>query len=118
MIEHVDFYYNNDRKIIMTEQYHIERGYCCGSKCKHCPYWPKYQTGNRNIKLQENMTFVNIHLPELSILKERLNDPVRKDDWLRYYNKCDSLLGSEESLDYLQSQLNEFNKDRKVESIL
>lgn len=31
------FYYE-DGKMIMTEQYHLERGYCCGSGCRHCPY--------------------------------------------------------------------------------
>jgi hypothetical protein len=35
-----DFYYENGKKV-MTEQYHIKRGYCCGSNCRHCPYEPK-----------------------------------------------------------------------------
>jgi hypothetical protein len=25
-------------KIVFTEFYHIQRGYCCGSGCKHCAY--------------------------------------------------------------------------------
>jgi len=118
MIKHVDFYYDDQKKIVMTEQYHISRGYCCGSKCKHCPYWPKYKTGNKNIKLLQNMSYINIHLPELSILKERLEDPVRKDDWLKFYNKCDSVLGPKESLDYLEVKLREYYIDRKVDSVL
>ena len=35
--EQVDFYFENGL-MVMTEAYHIERGYCCGSKCRHCPY--------------------------------------------------------------------------------
>ena len=32
-----DFYYENGYKV-MTEKYHLKRGYCCNNKCKHCPY--------------------------------------------------------------------------------
>ena len=33
-----DFYYNEDGRMVMTEEYHKRRGYCCGNGCKHCPY--------------------------------------------------------------------------------
>lgn len=33
-----DFYYNENGQRVMTEQYHLKRGYCCNNKCKHCPY--------------------------------------------------------------------------------
>ena len=33
-----DFYYSKEGLIIFTENYHLDRGYCCESKCKHCPY--------------------------------------------------------------------------------
>ncbi len=23
---------------VFTAAYHLKRGYCCGSKCRHCPY--------------------------------------------------------------------------------
>ena len=32
-----DFYFENGL-MVMTEHYHLKRGYCCGNKCKHCPY--------------------------------------------------------------------------------
>mgnify|MGYP004129839803 FL=1 len=32
-----DFYYENGYKV-MTEKYHLKRGYCCQSNCMHCPY--------------------------------------------------------------------------------
>jgi hypothetical protein len=36
--EGIDFYYNEDGYIVFTEHFHLERGYCCGNGCKHCPY--------------------------------------------------------------------------------
>jgi len=44
-----DFYWDKG-KIVMTEQYHIKRGNCCGSGCKHCPYWPTNQKSNTKLK--------------------------------------------------------------------
>lgn len=38
LIEGIDFYYNKDGYIVLTEAYHLERGHCCGNGCKHCPY--------------------------------------------------------------------------------
>ena len=45
-----DFYYNNDGRIVMTESYHINRGSCCGNKCLHCPYEPRYEKGNTKLQ--------------------------------------------------------------------
>jgi len=39
-----DFYMENGRKV-MTEEYHIRRGFCCGNGCRHCPYSPQYVRG-------------------------------------------------------------------------
>jgi hypothetical protein len=44
-----DFYWDQSR-MVMTESYHTRRGNCCGNKCKHCPYTPKYKKGNTIIK--------------------------------------------------------------------
>ncbi|HSU51029.1 MAG TPA: DUF5522 domain-containing protein [Segetibacter sp.] len=38
LIEGADFYYNDEGFVVMTEKYHLERGFCCGNGCKHCPY--------------------------------------------------------------------------------
>ena len=32
-----DFYLNEKGYKIFTETYHLKRGYCCKSGCKHCP---------------------------------------------------------------------------------
>ncbi len=44
-----DFYIENNYRV-MTESYLINRGYCCFNGCRHCPYWPKAQKGNTNLK--------------------------------------------------------------------
>jgi hypothetical protein len=32
-----DFYYEGPY-LVFTAAYHLKRGYCCNSKCRHCPY--------------------------------------------------------------------------------
>jgi hypothetical protein len=38
LIEGVHYYINENGLIVLTEQYHREKGYCCGMSCLHCPY--------------------------------------------------------------------------------
>ena len=38
LIEGEDFYYSEKGWMVMTEKFHLERGYCCGNGCRHCPY--------------------------------------------------------------------------------
>lgn len=45
-----DFYKDENGRFVMTESFHIKRGSCCGSRCKHCPYEPLYQKTNTNLK--------------------------------------------------------------------
>lgn len=33
-----EYYFNNDGLVVFTAEYLLERGYCCGNGCKHCPY--------------------------------------------------------------------------------
>lgn len=37
-----DYYFENGL-MVMTAAYHLKRGYCCGSGCRHCPY-PKEES--------------------------------------------------------------------------
>ena len=37
-LEPGEYYLNEQRLMVFTEKYHLKRGYCCGSGCKHCPY--------------------------------------------------------------------------------
>jgi hypothetical protein len=38
LVEGIDFYYNEEGFMVLTESYLRERGYCCGNGCLHCPY--------------------------------------------------------------------------------
>jgi hypothetical protein len=31
-------YYFEGPYLVFTAAYHLKRGYCCGSGCRHCPY--------------------------------------------------------------------------------
>ncbi len=32
-----DFYFEGPY-VVFTAAYHLKRGYCCNSNCRHCPY--------------------------------------------------------------------------------
>jgi hypothetical protein len=36
-----DYYLNEQGLLVFTAKYLRERGYCCGSRCRHCPYTPE-----------------------------------------------------------------------------
>ncbi len=31
-------YYMDGPYLVFTAAYHLKRGYCCASRCRHCPY--------------------------------------------------------------------------------
>ena len=48
-------FYKEGKIMIMKEDYHIKRGSCCGSGCKHCPYIPKHIKGSRETKRKKDI---------------------------------------------------------------
>ena len=46
--EQPDWYFENGL-LVYTAAYHLERGSCCGSGCRHCPYEPPHVEGNRQV---------------------------------------------------------------------
>jgi hypothetical protein len=48
-VEKIHYYLENG-KVVYTEKFHTERGYCCGNGCRHCPYEPKHIKGNKQLK--------------------------------------------------------------------
>ena len=38
LTEGIHYYLNQQGLIVFTEKYHLDRGYCCGNGCLHCPY--------------------------------------------------------------------------------
>jgi Family of unknown function (DUF5522) len=39
-----DYYFENGL-MVFTAAYHLKRGSCCGSGCRHCPYQDKNTAG-------------------------------------------------------------------------
>jgi len=48
MVENKHYYLENGR-VVFTELFLSDRGYCCGNKCRHCPYFPKWTKGTTKI---------------------------------------------------------------------
>jgi hypothetical protein len=44
-----DYYLSPEGYIIFTEKYHLKRGYCCMSGCRHCP-WKDVRDGKKKKK--------------------------------------------------------------------
>lgn len=44
---HQPDYYFDGSLLVYTAAYHLKRGHCCGSGCRHCPYEPRHVEGNR-----------------------------------------------------------------------
>ncbi len=52
-LEKGDHYFSEEGFLVFTEQYHLKRGYCCQSGCRHCPYGYRNE---RNRGLTKNAT--------------------------------------------------------------
>jgi Family of unknown function (DUF5522) len=45
-----DYYLSEDGFIVFTEAYHLKRGYCCQSNCRHCPWKKKESADKKQVK--------------------------------------------------------------------
>lgn len=44
-----DYYVDKESGLVVfTEKYHLKRGYCCKSGCRHCPWKYKQQNDLNN----------------------------------------------------------------------
>lgn len=42
--ENIDYYIDERSGLmVLTAHFHEKRGYCCGNKCRECPYDPKHE---------------------------------------------------------------------------
>lgn len=48
LIEGEDYYFEGGL-VVFTRQYHLRRGFCCGSGCRHCPYAPRWVAGTTGL---------------------------------------------------------------------
>ncbi len=73
LVEGID-YYLEDGRLVFTERYHLRRGYCCNSRCRHCPYGnarpksvaaaPADATPRENAREREDPPVVIVGLPK------------------------------------------------------
>jgi len=59
LIEGIHYYINADGYVVLTRHYHLEKGYCCGNGCLHCPF-----------------DFENVPEPKKSLLLKQKDKPV------------------------------------------
>ncbi|MGH9855531.1 MAG: DUF5522 domain-containing protein [Blastocatellia bacterium] len=52
LVEGEDFYHEGDF-LVFTRLYHLKRGHCCGSGCRHCPYDPRWTSGETTVAREE-----------------------------------------------------------------
>jgi hypothetical protein len=52
-IEGIDFYYDDSGLMVLTQKYHLEKGYCCGNGCRHCPYPLRQAQGDTTSTAQQ-----------------------------------------------------------------
>ena len=50
-LEDGDYYFEGPY-MVFTAQYHLKRGACCGSGCRHCPYVKK-KSDNKDCALEK-----------------------------------------------------------------
>ncbi|MCC7232854.1 MAG: hypothetical protein IT242_07925 [Bacteroidia bacterium] len=48
-----DYYISPEGYIIFTEKYHLKRGYCCQSGCRHCP-WKDHRDADGRTRVRKD----------------------------------------------------------------
>ncbi|MEO5601703.1 MAG: DUF5522 domain-containing protein [Cyclobacteriaceae bacterium] len=46
-----DEFYMENGLVVFTRSYHLKRGYCCKSGCRHCPYSSATESEDKGKKL-------------------------------------------------------------------
>src|ERR1700752_5287473 len=93
-----DYYMSEEGFIVFTEKYHLKRGYCCKSGCRHCPYGYNKKTGlfdkKETKKYMTTQEFkktilagIPSGLPSLKEFDKTLNPPPKRKDILNQAEK-------------------------------
>ncbi|HEX2535731.1 MAG TPA: DUF5522 domain-containing protein [Chitinophagaceae bacterium] len=54
LTEGEDYYLNEQGLMVLTEKYHLGKGFCCGNGCRHCPYdYQRVPEPKRSLLLQQ-----------------------------------------------------------------
>jgi hypothetical protein len=57
------------------------------------------------------MTYIRVHLPEITQLKERIE--LNKNMWIPFYAKHGAYVGSSDSIDYLTEEIEKYYDSKK-----
>lgn len=52
--EKAPLFYMENGYVVFTAAYHLQRGHCCGSGCRHCPFEPRHVKGNTRLPQEKN----------------------------------------------------------------
>jgi len=55
--EGIDFYFDESGLMVLTENFHLKRGFCCGNGCRHCPY--DYENVKENLRKELQLKSAN-----------------------------------------------------------
>jgi hypothetical protein len=55
LVEGEDYYFE-DGLLVMTAAYHKQRGSCCGSGCRWCPFEPLHEPGATKLGLDPQIS--------------------------------------------------------------
>ena len=75
-IEDGDYYLTPEGYRCFTTQYHLKRGYCCESGCKHCPYGYNTRTNTQNLTKQELKIFNQLQFIFVEYLYNPRHEPI------------------------------------------
>jgi hypothetical protein len=53
LVEGIHYYINDAGLVVLTEKFLLERGFCCGNGCIHCPFGFQNVPEPYRSKLQE-----------------------------------------------------------------
>jgi hypothetical protein len=49
--EGIDFYFDESGLMVLTKDFHLKRGFCCGNGCRQCPFDYENVSENRRKEL-------------------------------------------------------------------
>ena len=113
-IEEGDYYLTPEGYRCFTEQYHLKRGYCCESGCRHCPYGFNKKTNSikKKVKPVTTMTFKD---QILEGIPDKLPSFKPYDASINHAPKRKEILSSEEKKLALRNALRYFDKKHHAE---
>lgn len=47
--EGIDFYFDESGLMVLTKNFHLKRGFCCGNGCRNCPF--DYENVEENLRI-------------------------------------------------------------------